>query len=158
MIKKSIALLIFCFYAHAASPQDLTGILEGTVLSVKPQTALQNANVVLVELNLGDATDTNGNFRIEKIPPGKYELAVSLIGYKTYLQEIQFQPGQTLNVTVQLEATVLEGSEITVEGQRAEDIRFEITPPTFKVTPQKVEWMPGALEDVMRTVVSLPGV
>lgn len=58
MIKKSIALLIFCFYAHAASPQDLTGILEGTVLSVKPQTALQNANVVLVELNLGDATDT----------------------------------------------------------------------------------------------------
>jgi len=158
MIKKSIALLIFCFYAHAASPQDLTGILEGTVLSVKPQTALQNANVVLVELNLGDATDTNGNFRIEKIPPGKYELAVSLIGYKTYLQEIQFQPGQTLNVTVELEATVLEGSEITVEGQRAEDIRFEITPPTFKVTPQKVEWMPGALEDVMRTVVNLPGV
>ena len=158
MIKKSIALLIFCFYGHAASPQELPGILEGTVLSGKNQTPLQNVNVLLVDTNLGDATDSNGHFRIARIPPGKYELAISLIGYKTNRREILIQSGQAYNITVELESTVLEGSQVTVEGQRAEDIRLEITPPTFKVTPKKVELMPGALEDVMRTVVSLPGV
>ncbi|NIR52316.1 TonB-dependent receptor [candidate division KSB1 bacterium] len=159
-MKAVISAWIFCLMAHAASAQNASpsGVLEGYVLKRQTNDPLEGANVILTGTQKGDATDESGYFKIDQIIPGQYELQVQLIGYKTNRLKLEIEPNQNLRIHIKLEPRVLEGSEVTVEGERVEDIRLEVTPPSFEIKLQEVKEMAGALEDVMRSVLTLPGV
>ena len=62
------------------------GTLKGKITDAKDKTPIPYANVIIVANGkmFGAAqSDLNGNYTIKPIPPGKYDVKVSFVGYKT---------------------------------------------------------------------------
>jgi protein TonB len=48
--------------------------IEGTVINAQNEAPIAAANIMLVGTRFGSASDFEGNFQINKVPPGKYKL------------------------------------------------------------------------------------
>jgi hypothetical protein len=62
--------------------------ITGRVLNGIDKKALPNASVFLSNATIGTKTDASGNFTLQNVKPGKYELVISIIGFYTYHQTI----------------------------------------------------------------------
>ena len=65
------------FLALTARAQ--TGVICGTVTDAKFKEPLIGATVSIEGTTIGAITDIDGNFRIEKVQPGKYTLVASYV-------------------------------------------------------------------------------
>ncbi len=78
IMKKSILSLIILIISVQASAQTRGYVVYGTVLSQQDNTSLPGANVMLTrtsdDTTTGAATDLEGNFTIQHVPPGNYIL------------------------------------------------------------------------------------
>jgi len=57
------------------------GKITGKVVDKETNEPLSGANVIVEGTSLGAATDTIGTYLILRVPPGKYTLVASMIGY-----------------------------------------------------------------------------
>ena len=73
-----LVILALCSSAVAAQSH---GTLVGDVRDAATGEALIGANVWLVETTLGAATDIEGAFLVRDVPPGRYTVRVSYVGY-----------------------------------------------------------------------------
>mgnify|MGYP001185630727 FL=1 len=88
-------LLILYFSAFQQVLSQSTNYISGTVID-KKNDPLIGANINLKGTFLGSTTDFNGNYRIDNVDPGKYQLLVSYIGYKS--QELEIYISEFENV------------------------------------------------------------
>jgi outer membrane receptor protein involved in Fe transport len=89
MKKKStnlLATLVFLLFSTALFAQTGVGKMSGKIIDADTKEPLIGANIILLNTNLGAATDLDGNYFILNITPGTYEVRVSYVGYaqKTY--------------------------------------------------------------------------
>jgi len=84
---------------------------------------IEFANVILKGTQIGANTDVEGKFFLKDIPPGKYTLSVSLLGYLSFSEEITLAVGQNLekNITLRQDAFNMEG--VVISGTRYEQDR-----------------------------------
>ena len=85
-------LLILYFSAFQQVLSQSTNYISGTVID-KNNNPLIGANINLKGTFMGSTTDFNGNYRIDNIDPGKYQLLVSYIGYKSQQIELYISRG-----------------------------------------------------------------
>lgn len=86
LLKFSITIFLICI-CIAGQAQDLRAV-SGTVAKSNNE-PIQGALVRLVGGQfIQDATDQQGNFLIQRIPQGRYQLEVSATGYQTYTTKI----------------------------------------------------------------------
>ena len=83
MNKRFFSWLIMLFAAVSVIAQNYQ--IKGTVVSKNTREPLEFVNVLVVGLNIGASTDAEGNFTINEVPPGIYQLRASPIGYTTVL-------------------------------------------------------------------------
>ena len=152
---------VFLFWVVVFLPVMVTGEeraeFTGKVVERWTGQPLEDVRVVIEELELSIETDEDGRFRIKAVAPGRYELSVSLAGFKEYTKKINLKPGEIEEITIRLEpeaAITLE--EITVRGE-------EEKLPTREVSRRVMEFeelstLPGAGGDVLKAMESLPGV
>ena len=60
-----------------------TGSITGEVIDADTHQPLIGANIMLLETDLGNATNIEGKFSINKIAVGSYTISVSMIGYES---------------------------------------------------------------------------
>jgi outer membrane cobalamin receptor len=96
-----LAILVFVLSSTAIFAQTGVGKISGKVIDADTKEPLIGANIVLLNTNLGAATDIDGNYFILNITPGTYEVKVSYVGYapRTY-QDVRV----VANITYQLDA------------------------------------------------------
>ena len=96
------------------------GIFTGTVTDHKSGEPLAGVNVMVKGTYYGDATDINGNYIIENVNKGTYNIEASIIGYKVILQtRIRVEYGKKTTVNFSMEETVLTiGEEVVVLGSK----------------------------------------
>ena len=63
------------------------GEISGSLVGGRSGEAIPFANIVLKKHQVGTLSDFEGNFKLEKIPAGVYDLEISFIGYETLLLE-----------------------------------------------------------------------
>ena len=100
-----------------------TGVVKGQVTD-KNGDAVIGATVKVKDAQSGTVTDFNGNFSLNVQNGGT--LIISYIGYLT--KEVSFTPGQSLNITIEEDATALE--EVVVVGygvQKKSDVTGSVT-------------------------------
>lgn len=93
-----IVILLICSitsYAHEDKGEvDKKGMLSGIIIDEKTQEPLPYVNVVIRDINnkiiTGGITDDKGRFSIKKIALGKNTVEVQYMGYKSYVQELEF--------------------------------------------------------------------
>ena len=104
---KIILQILFLLFSINVFAQQL-GSLTGNVTDAATNEPLPGVNVVIRGTYHGAATDINGVFRINGIHPGKYNIDVSLIGYKPFQYTgIEIEANKTKQLDVKLEETVL---------------------------------------------------
>ncbi len=110
-------LLCLQFVISSLLFSQATGTLIGRVLDDEFR-ALPGANVVILELNTGTATDHNGQFRIMNIPVGVYEINVMFIGFVNQRDTVTIVPETTTELHVVLNPGVVQLDAVTVVGER----------------------------------------
>ncbi|MDI6802805.1 MAG: TonB-dependent receptor [Bacteroidota bacterium] len=95
-----------------------TGKLSGRVIS-QANEALPSANIQIVGTSLGASSDIEGYYNVNNIPPGKYRIQFSLVGYQTLIvQDVLITTDQTTKLDAALEETVLEQKTVLVTAQK----------------------------------------
>ena len=131
--------------------------VNGYITDARTGETLLMANVALLEINRGTASNTSGYFTITNIPPGSYTLAATFIGYQRKDIEIDLEPGQNLRLNIELmpEGVELDAIVVTSEADREEQRNIG----TAQVATQLIKDLPSVIEpDVFRSVQLLPGV
>lgn len=131
--------------------------IRGMVIDKISRQPLEFINVMVLNLNKGAVTDTEGHFTIENAPPGIYRLQASALGYKTVVTSEYILSTKDLNLTIEMEEnpTELEGVTVTASPFR----RDLESPVSLRIIGlQEIEKSPGANRDISRIVQSYPGV
>lgn len=119
------------------------GKISGIVKDSLTNEPLIGTNIEIVGTNMGAATDADGIYFILNIPPGKYDLRASMIGYTTVkVVDVIVNAGKTTNVNFTLSEEVIEGEEVVVTAERP-DVEKDKTATSAIVRFDEVEDLPG---------------
>ena len=149
-----ILLLTFVLFAINLSYSQ-TGKLKGKV--TEDSSPIPSVNVFLMGTNSGTVTDEKGSYIFNSIPVGKYQIRFSSVGYETKYFDITIFDNKTIELNVELKQKAIEVDEVKVTGfkyQEQSDTRTSL----IDLNPKSAKVLPGAVEDVLRTLQSLPGV
>ncbi len=113
----AIALLLVWRLSAQVSYGHIIGRVTDASGAVVPQAAVQSINV---ETNVVASTKTNseGNFELRNLIPGRYKVMVELTGFKRYERgPMELRVGDTLNIPIALEVgTQTESVVVTAEA------------------------------------------
>ena len=85
------------------------GSISGTVADADTKEPLPGANVLLLNANLGAATDLEGHFIIRNVPVGNYSLQFGFIGYETETKpDVIVRPKRITTANAELTLSSLE--------------------------------------------------
>jgi len=125
--------------------------VSGVVTDATTGDVLIGANVYFPDLNLGAATDANGEFSIS-IAQGKYNITCSFIGFDKITQEIDINADMTLNFSMQEYQFTL---SVTVLSDR---IKERETPVAFtNIDKKDMEFQLGS-QDIPMIMNTAPSV
>ncbi|MCX6175205.1 MAG: carboxypeptidase-like regulatory domain-containing protein [Ignavibacteriales bacterium] len=94
--------------------------IEGKVTDAKTNEPLAVVSVYLSQTTIGTLTDKNGNYKINKVSPGKYTLVISQIGYEPFLQIIEIKPETNTQRNFLLKSKPIEMHAIDIVEQSDE--------------------------------------
>jgi TonB-dependent starch-binding outer membrane protein SusC len=109
----------------ASSAEAQTGILTGTVVNTAGQ-PVANAFVTIRASNRSGITNARGQYTFQNVAAGEQEVQVSSLGYRTTVQTVTIQAGQTATLDFTLSVSAVALDEVVVTGQAAGIARREI--------------------------------
>jgi len=118
---------------------------------------LPAVNIFIINTNLGTAANESGIYKISGIPAGNYEVRFSNVGYESKIVDVIIYPNKTTELNITLIEAVIEIQSVEVTGmkvQQQNDTRTSL----IDLNPKNAKILPGAVEDVLRTLQSLPGI
>lgn len=117
-----------------------TGKVTGIVKDGKTGEAIVGASVLIEGTTMGAATNLDGYYVILNIPPGKYNLVASGVGYtKKAVNGIQVSIDLTTQIDFGLESEVIQsGEEVVITAERPL-IRKDLTSSQARVDAAQIE-------------------
>jgi iron complex outermembrane receptor protein len=112
-MKKSLVTVLFSLFAFYMQAQIIKGHVEN-----ENGTSLVGANISVKNTYLGTSTDANGNFKLDKLKPGKYILLVDYLGYERQEYPLELSAAET-NVQITLKQSNNLTEEVVVKATRA---------------------------------------
>ena len=111
-----LSFLLSLFFIKA----DGAGSIAGRITDSKAGAGLPGVNIMIKGTYYGTASDLEGRYRLIDIPPGSYDLEVSIIGYKIILRTgVLIRPDSTVTIDFKMEETVLSfGEDVVVMGKK----------------------------------------
>ena len=132
---KKIFLIMFLFPLVYITAQ--TGILTGKVINEKGQPVF-GASVLIAGTARGASADENGNFEIQNIPGGTYDVQVSAISYeKKTLNNILINES-TKAITIILTEALIQTEQIIVSAGKYEQRVQDLTVSTAVLQPEVI--------------------
>lgn len=93
-----------------------TGTIAGKVVDATTGDPLPGANVLVQGLEVGAATNVDGEFTIANVPAGQRSVIARFIGYKSQIKTVMVSGGSVAELNFELSETVLELDEVVVTG------------------------------------------
>ncbi len=156
-MKKIFSLFIFAFVSFTLFAQ--TGTIKGFVYNIMDGEPIMFANIIVDKTQLGASSDINGFFVINKVPVGKQNIKVQVIGYADTIISLEVSQNKALNIKIELtpQSQILETIEISAAKEMA---KTESRVSVKKVTAVEIQKMPsvGGQADFAQYIQVLPGV
>jgi hypothetical protein len=119
-----------------------TGKIAGVVRDAQSGEPLPSVNVVIEGTMLGAATNPDGYFVILNIPPGRYKIVASLVGYKTASSvNVRVDIDQTTDLNLRLTEETIAGEEVTVVATRPV-VQRDVAASRANIEIQDIEKLP----------------
>jgi len=135
-----------------------SGILSGFVRDARSGEPLPGATVQLEDSMQGAATDSNGYYRIENIPPKSYRVTARFVGYRpqtSFNVVVRRVSNPDLNFSLEPVTQELEGVTVVPDPFRNSP---ETPLSTQALSRVEIASYPGGNNDIAKVVQSLPGV
>lgn len=139
---KSLLLLLSILMLNTAYG-GVTGKISGKVVDDKTNEPIIGANVLVEGTYLGAAADIDGYYAIGNVPPGKYRIIVSAIGYqKVIVENILVKIDLTTTIDVRLSSeTLMLDKEVIVTSQRPL-VQKDLTSTSTTISSDDIKIMP----------------
>jgi hypothetical protein len=119
IIKKKLFLFTVLFSANLFS-QTITQTIKGTVIDKQSQTPLPGVVVQILNSDplLGATTNDIGEFRIDNVPIGRWQLKFYILSYKERYATIVLNAGKESVINMELEENVVQGEEVVITAEQ----------------------------------------
>lgn len=127
---------------HLVAFAGQTGKIAGRVVDAATGEPLVGANVMLQGTTLGAATDVDGFYTINNIPPGKYSVVVNFIGYRRLITtDVIVKIDLTTRVDAKLQSQAIEVGEVVVRAERP-IVQKDLTSTSVTVSSEELRRIP----------------
>ena len=152
-----IIIILLSIVSLSSFAQD-KGIITGNVIDKENQKPVAGAIVEIVELSMKTASSEDGAFSFKNIPYGNYQVKITCLGYEALTKtDIVVLSSRPTNVDISMNPLSYSTDVIDVESryfQKSNDVSVS----SFNLDFEEVRRAPGAAEDILRMVQTLPGV
>ncbi len=153
---RSLLLLLVWIGCALTLYAGTNGILEGTVTDVRTGEALPGVNVMIVGLQRGAATDTDGFFLMQNVRAGRYDVRFTHIGYRTsVIKGVSVNPDLRTRLQVRLDPSDVTLDEIVIVQEKPL-IQRDVTGTTYVLSADETNLLP--LDNVVDAIRIKPGV
>ncbi len=119
-----------------------SGKIRGVITDSQTGQPLIGCNVYLSSTNYGSSADIDGNYIIFNIPPGIYDLNVSMIGYDMYIMKnVEVNADLTTTINASLNESSLQMESVVVNAA-PKLINKNLTSTTAIVTSKTISKLP----------------
>jgi TonB-linked SusC/RagA family outer membrane protein len=150
---KSIRNVLFVLALLAVLPGLVfaqTGTISGKVVDSRTGDGLPGASVIVEGLDIGAATNTDGEYSITNVPVGARRVLARFIGYKSSVQTVNVSGGSVVELNYELNETVLQLDEVVVTGAGVASEKRKLGNTVVTINASSLEDAPvGDLSEVL---------
>lgn len=129
-----------------------TGRIEGKVTDEKGA-AVPAANVLIEGTFMGSAANAQGVYSIRNVPPGRYSLRISAIGYRPKTVEVTVSAERAVTVDASLAADILNFEEVIITGVQNPKTKLESSVAVTTMNARDIEERaPLSAADLLKTI------
>ena len=156
MNRKNLHILAVCLLFMGRLSAQTQGVITGRIVDAQTGKPLYGANVRVEGTFLGAASNTDGEFRIDNIPPGRFSLHITMIGYEKQSMPVSVQINGPQSVTVELTPAVLRQPTLIITATKRKQ-HIEDAPTTVNVLQSEdiLKRNPTRLDEVLVNVSGL---
>ncbi|MGE5497198.1 MAG: carboxypeptidase-like regulatory domain-containing protein, partial [Syntrophothermus sp.] len=119
-----------------------TGKISGRVTDAETGETIPGVNIIIEGTSLGAATDIDGSYTINNIPPGIYTVTVSAVGYqKKQVVNVKVASDFTTRLDFQISSTVTTLGTIVITAE-APMVRKDLTSSQTSVDATQIASLP----------------
>jgi len=119
-----------------------TGKLTGVVTDAETGDPLPGVNVVIEGTSYGAITNLEGRYTIINLPPGTYDLRISMVGYATHrVRQVKVEIDRTTETNQAIKSQTIEGESVVVVAQRPV-VKRDISSSQVNIEAKSIETMP----------------
>ncbi len=142
MIKKLLVAAILLFSSAAITNAGTTGKISGKVTDLETGEPLPGINIIIDGTTLGAASDIDGFYIINNIPPGRYAVVASGIGFqKKRFVDVRVRADFTTQLNFDMSTEAITTEEVVVQA-RAEMVRKDLTSSHTSIDAETIESLP----------------
>jgi outer membrane receptor protein involved in Fe transport len=156
--KNCILLLFYWLSISNFISASTNGNIYGKVFNTENDSPLVGANVIIINNNIGTATDNKGLYNIINILPGNYTLRVSMIGFADYeIKDLTISMNRTTYVEVGLTPDTIKYEAIIVQAERPL-VKRDISASVLNIQDETIQSLPATnLEDIISLQAGVTG-
>jgi TonB-dependent receptor len=119
-------LFTFFIFGHLLSASAQQGSVTGTIKDAKTGERLIGATIAIQGTTRGTISDFDGNYSLNNIDPGTYNLIYSFVSYNTVIKKVSLEEAGSLRIDLDLEPSTVELSEVQVVSRRRMDTEMSL--------------------------------
>lgn len=156
-------LVISLLASITADAADLYQTIRGTITDQDSKTPVIGANIVVINSNplLGSSTDTEGRFRVEKVPVGRVNLKVSCIGYEEkIIPNLLISSAKEFILNIDMTESMVKMDELVItanEQNKDEPLNEMAVVSARQFSVEETKRYAGAFNDPARMVSAFAG-
>jgi outer membrane receptor protein involved in Fe transport len=134
---------VLVFLAWSTLSAQNAGKISGLIKDAETGEPLIGCNVTVLGTTLGASTDLEGTFFVLNVPPGKYDIQASLLGYQKVVQRgAVVNSGRTTTADFRLSSEALILQEMVIQATRP-DVEREKTSTSAIIRTEDVQSLAG---------------
>lgn len=156
-------LFTFLFIFAFSYSQDITQTIKGKVVDESSQESLPFATVIIMDSDpvIGTTSDIDGNFSLENVPIGRYNLKISYLGYEPIIKpEVVVTSSKEVVLTIALKENAYSLDEIVIKPKVIKEMPINkmATVSARMLSIEEANRYAGGFDDPARLASSFPGV
>ena len=154
---KTIAQLILFNFIYLVASSQTQQVISGTITNKKKQ-PVSGATIHLLNTNIYNLSDANGNFEVKNFNPGQYTLTITATGYATVDEILDASTVNKKPILYQLTEDIKQLDAVTVTAEKKESnlqsVPFSITSLSQKNISQYRLWKTEELTAIIPNLYS----
>ncbi|WP_448790248.1 TonB-dependent receptor [Bacteroides graminisolvens] len=160
-MKKHVLIFLFSMLSISLTYGQAVQNIKGTIKDENSQEPLPYASVVIQNTIYGTTTDNQGNFILKGIPVGRYDLAVSYLGYEILIiKEIMVTSSKEVILEITLKENISQIGEVIVTPKinKNRPLNKMATVSAQMLSVEEASRYAGGFDDPARLASSFAGV